>query len=166
MPTLPSDPFPLSYRQGTERTNWQPIEIAPRSRKARDPMFAVIAKDAPLPSNPNILHTTDPYYVFPDNQGGFARWPHSFPPTHWHPMPKFEPESNYRSHLYTSVNLPSVVVYQCLNTKEECGRVYKMENGKWFLSTVYCNNWQPFEVFTKYGGFLCLNEFHRVNQGR
>ena len=64
---------------------WQPIETAP---KDRTPMFAVIAKDVVVSSN-GVPYTTDPYYVWREGDG-FARWPHSFSPTHWHPMPEFE----------------------------------------------------------------------------
>lgn len=51
-------------------------------------MFAVIAKDVVV-SPDGRPYTTDPYYVWREGDG-FARWPHSFPPTHWHPFPKFE----------------------------------------------------------------------------
>ena len=58
---------------------WLPIETAPTNRK----MFAVIANTLTPNGNP---YTTDPYYVWREGDG-FARWPHPFPPTHWHPMP-------------------------------------------------------------------------------
>ena len=67
--------------------NWQPIETAPIHRKPHE-MFAVIAKDVLVTSNGNP-YTTDPYYVW-KGADGFSRWPHDFPPTHWHPMPTFE----------------------------------------------------------------------------
>lgn len=68
--------------------NWLPIETAPKDRKPFE-MFAVIAKDVVVTSN-GVPYTTDPYYVWRNNDGTFARWPHPFPPTHWHPMPTFE----------------------------------------------------------------------------
>jgi hypothetical protein len=67
--------------------NWQPIETAPQERKPFE-MFAVIAKDVVVTSN-GVPYTTDPYYVWRDSDG-FGRWPHPFPPTHWHPMPQFQ----------------------------------------------------------------------------
>jgi hypothetical protein len=69
--------------------NWQPIETAPQGTKPST-MFAVIAKDVVVCSN-GVPYTTDPYYVWRDSDGeGFVRWPHPFPPTHWHPMPEFD----------------------------------------------------------------------------
>jgi hypothetical protein len=65
--------------------NWLPIETAPKIR-IPFPMFAVIAKDV-IVSPSRIPYTTDPYYVWRESNGKFARWPHEFPPTHWHPMP-------------------------------------------------------------------------------
>jgi hypothetical protein len=69
-----------------EQMTWQPIETAPKDR-TQFKMFAVIAKDV-IVSPGGVPYTTDPYYVWRDGDG-FARWPHSFPPTHWHPMPEF-----------------------------------------------------------------------------
>jgi len=66
---------------------WQPIETAPKDRTPFK-MFAVIAKDVVVSPN-GVPYTTDPYYVWRGGEG-FARWPHSFSPTHWHPMPEFE----------------------------------------------------------------------------
>ena len=61
--------------------NWLPINTAPKDR-SKHQMFAVIAKDVVTPSG--RLYTTDPYYVWPDanTTQGYARWPHTFPPTH------------------------------------------------------------------------------------
>jgi hypothetical protein len=67
--------------------NWLPIESHPKGHK----MFAVIGKDVNIkPGKMDGVHyTTDPYYVFWREKEGFVRWPHPFPPTHWHPMPEF-----------------------------------------------------------------------------
>lgn len=65
--------------------NWLPIETAPKDRK----MFAVIAKDVVVTPN-GVPYTTDPYYVWMKSEDTFARWPHPFPLTHWHPMPSFD----------------------------------------------------------------------------
>jgi hypothetical protein len=67
---------------------WQPIETAPTYKKPSK-MFAVIAKDVVVTSN-GAPYTTDAYYVWREINGEFARWPHPFPPTHWHPMPSFD----------------------------------------------------------------------------
>ena len=66
----------------------------------------------------------------------------------------------YQSTLLITENLPSVVMYADTQTKCEVGRVYKTEDGHWYLSTVYLNNRNPIEVFAKYKGFLFLNKLH------
>jgi hypothetical protein len=66
--------------------NWIPIDIAPRSRKPFE-MFVVIAMNVkPLPSS--APYTSDPYCVWREADGSFARWPHPFAPTHWCPLPR------------------------------------------------------------------------------
>lgn len=65
--------------------NWLPIETAPGQCKPSK-MFAVIANTI---TPQGIPYTTDPYYVW-RVVNGFVRWPHPFPPTHWHPMPEFD----------------------------------------------------------------------------
>jgi len=77
--------FYLSLERG-ESMNWQPIETAP-IRSIPNKMFAVIAKTTTPVNDPYI---TDPYYVWREADGSFSRWPHSFMPTHWHPMPQFD----------------------------------------------------------------------------
>jgi hypothetical protein len=66
----------------------------------------------------------------------------------------------YQSPLLITENLPSFVRYADSNTKCEVGTVYKTEDGRWYLSTVYLNNWNPIEVFAKYKGFLFLSRLH------
>ena len=63
---------------------WQPIETAPKNGRA---MFVVQALDVCNSFTGNRPYTTDPYCVWPDDEGDFARWPHPFPPTHWTPLP-------------------------------------------------------------------------------
>ncbi len=65
---------------------WLPIETAPLAT-IPNKMFAVIA-DTITPSG--IPYRSDPYYVWRDKYNNFVRWPHPFPPTHWHPFPEFE----------------------------------------------------------------------------
>lgn len=62
---------------------WRPIFSAPYDETRV--MFVVRAIDAQLPNG--CIYTTDPYCVWRTDDGGFARWPHSFPPTHWLPLP-------------------------------------------------------------------------------
>ena len=55
-------------------------------------------------------------------------------------------------------------MYTDIKTTCEVGRVYKADDGRWYLSTVYLNNWNPIEVFAKYKGFLFLNKLHSDNE--
>ena len=66
----------------------------------------------------------------------------------------------YQSPLLITENLPSIVMYVDSKTKCEVGRVYKSEDDRWYLSSVYLNNWSATEVFAKYKGFLFLNRLH------
>ena len=66
----------------------------------------------------------------------------------------------YQSPLLITENLPSVVMYADSKTKCEVGRVYQAEDGRWYLSSSYLNNWSATEVFAKYKGFLFLNALH------
>ena len=65
-----------------------------------------------------------------------------------------------QSPLLITENLPSLVMYADIKTKCEVGRVYKSEDGRWYLSSVYLNNWSATEVFAKYQGFLFLQKLH------
>jgi hypothetical protein len=60
-------------------SEWQPIETAPKEYTKE--MFVVIAIGAN-----GGKYNTDPYCVWYDD-GDFIRWPHSFKPTHWMPLP-------------------------------------------------------------------------------
>ena len=72
---------------------WQPIETAPT--KGRE-MFVVRGFNVRNGFTGGNPYTTDPWCVWPDENGGFVRWPHHFPPTHWMPLPA--PPSSTRSH--------------------------------------------------------------------
>ena len=67
----------------------------------------------------------------------------------------------YQSPLRIDQCYPSVVTYSDSKTGEYLGKVYKDTEGRWYLRTRYINSDIPFEVFTKYGGFLFLNKLHR-----
>ena len=71
----------------------------------------------------------------------------------------------YQSPLLITENFPSIVTYADSDTKCEVGRVYKSEDGRWYLSSVYLNNWSATEVFAKYKGFLFLNALHSKRNG-
>lgn len=66
----------------------------------------------------------------------------------------------YQSPLLITENLPSLVMYADSKTRCEVGRVYKAEDDRWYLSSVYLHNWNPIEVFAKYKGFLFLQKLH------
>ena len=71
----------------------------------------------------------------------------------------------YQSPLLITENLPSLVMYADSETKCEVGRVYKTEDNRWYLSTIYLNSRSPIEVFAKYKGFLFLNALHSKRNG-
>lgn len=75
---------------------WEPIEnlaaAIPQMQAAAGvtrPMFAVacLVAGARPPAPPPYPIETDPYYVWMNSDGSFARWPHKFPPTHFHRQP-------------------------------------------------------------------------------
>ena len=70
----------------------------------------------------------------------------------------------YQSPLRIDQCYPSVVTYLDSKTGEYVGKVYKDTEGRWYLRTHYINSDIPFEVFTKYGGFVFLNKLHRNYQ--
>ena len=82
---LPMDRIAALLRElAAVPAGWQPIETAPKNGRA---MFVVQALDVCNSFTGNRPYTTDPYCVWPDDEGDFARWPHPFPPTHWMPLP-------------------------------------------------------------------------------
>jgi hypothetical protein len=72
-------------------SQWLPIETAPETRLPWT-MFVVIAFNV-KPRFCSIPYTSDPYCVWREIDGAFARWPHSFEPTHWCPLPDHNPKS-------------------------------------------------------------------------
>ena len=79
-------------------------------------------------------------------------------------MVNYDKPVSYQSPLLITENLPSVVTYADSHTKCEVGRVYKAEDDRWYLSSVYLHNWSATEVFAKYKGFLFLNKLHSENE--
>ena len=67
----------------------------------------------------------------------------------------------YQSPILIDENLPSVVTYKCAVTLEHIGKVYRKDDGSWWLVTRYLNHWTPVEVFSKIEGFLLLNNLHK-----
>jgi hypothetical protein len=62
---------------------WMPIETAPVGRE----MFVARAVNVVHPFAGPHPYTSDPWCVWQDEPGKFARWPHRFPPTHWLALP-------------------------------------------------------------------------------
>ena len=79
----------LGYGEESEAVQWLPINTAPKEHKPYS-MFVVIAMDVIV--GDGIRYTTDPYCVWLMG-GKYMRWPHSFPPTHWRPLPDYNPKS-------------------------------------------------------------------------
>jgi hypothetical protein len=67
----------------------------------------------------------------------------------------------YQSPLLIDENMPSIVTYKCAITGELVGKVYRTENGKWWLATSFLDHWMPVEVFSKIEGFFLLNNLHK-----
>jgi hypothetical protein len=67
----------------------------------------------------------------------------------------------YQSPILIDENLPSLVTYKCALTGHHIGKVYKTEDGRWWLATPYISHWTPIEVFSKIEGFFFLNNLHK-----
>ena len=65
---------------------WLPIETAPTKDEGRG-MFVVRAFNVANGFTGGLPYTSDPWCVWRCLDGGFARWPHNFAPTHWMPLP-------------------------------------------------------------------------------
>ena len=65
-------------------SEWQPIETAPNHGEE---MFVVKAFKVSNGFTGGAEYTSDPWCVWREASGGFARWPHHFKPTHWTPLP-------------------------------------------------------------------------------
>jgi hypothetical protein len=72
----------------------------------------------------------------------------------------------YQSPILIDENFPSVVTYKCARTLQSIGKVYKTEDGRWWLATCYLNHWTPVEVFSKIEGFFFLNNLYKQNNVR
>ena len=72
----------------------------------------------------------------------------------------------YQSPILIDENFPSIVTYKCARTLQSIGKVYKTEDGRWWLATCFLNHWQPVEVFSKIEGFLFLNNLYKQNNVR
>lgn len=64
---------------------YQPIDTLNVSDKK---MFVAIAIDVQFRDG-SFPYTTDPYCVWKEGDK-YVRWPHSFPPTHWLPLPEIK----------------------------------------------------------------------------
>lgn len=69
----------------------------------------------------------------------------------------------YQSPILIDENYPSIVTYKCAKTLQLIGKVYKTQDGKWWLATCFLGHWQPVEVFSKIEGFLFLNNLYKQN---
>ena len=67
----------------------------------------------------------------------------------------------YQSPILIDENLPSLVTYKCALTGHHIGKVYKTQDGRWWLATPYILHWTPIEVFSKIEGFFFLNNLHK-----
>jgi hypothetical protein len=80
----------LVFRDGLETALrlampvWRDIADAPKDGTT---MFVVRGFNITNENGHARNYTTDPYCVWPGSDGGWMRWPHSFPPTHYMPLP-------------------------------------------------------------------------------
>lgn len=70
----------------------------------------------------------------------------------------------YQSPILIDENYPTIVTYKCAVTKHSIGKVYRTEDGRWWLATCFWNHWTPVEVFSKIEGFLLLNQLYKINK--
>jgi len=68
---------------------------------------------------------------------------------------------DYQSPLLIDENLPSIVTYKCAATGEYVGKVYRTEDQRWWLATIFFAHGTPIEVFSKIEGFLLLHNLHK-----
>jgi len=71
-------------------------------------------------------------------------------------------KAEYQSPLLVDKCYPSVVTYKCGLTREYVGKVYRSDDGRWWLTTIFYNR-IPVEVFNKIEGFFLLNTLHKQN---
>lgn len=64
---------------------WLLIEDAPDGSTKE--MFLVRAFNVMNGFTGGEYYTSDPWCVWREKDGSFARWPHHFPPTHWCRLP-------------------------------------------------------------------------------
>ena len=74
---------------------------------------------------------------------------------------EYEAKVEYQSPILIDENFPSIVTYKCAKTLQLIGKVYKTEDGRWWLATCFLSHWTPVEVFSKIEGFLFLNSLHK-----
>ena len=71
------------------KTNWKPIEQSLQYKGSKK-MFVVIAINVSNGFTGGKPYTTDPYCVWYEKDGSFARWPHNFNPTHCYFLPEIK----------------------------------------------------------------------------
>jgi hypothetical protein len=63
-----------------DEARWQPIESAPRD--GTPILLCANVRDDGTPYQSDVYHGWRDRFV----SGGWRRWPHTFPPTHWQPF--------------------------------------------------------------------------------
>jgi hypothetical protein len=69
----------------------------------------------------------------------------------------------YQSPLLVDECYPTAVTYKCAVTRKYVGKVYRSDDGRWWLTSVFFANGVPVEVFSKIEGFFLLNNLHKQN---
>lgn len=71
-----------------EKPSWKPISQLPKKYFTTKKMFVVKAIDVYIGEEVDWKYTSDPYCVWREPSGRFARWPHPFQPTHFMELPE------------------------------------------------------------------------------
>ena len=83
---------------------WRPIASAPTTGRK---MFVVRAFD--VTTHSGMPYTSDPWCVWREEDGKFARWPHAFAPTQWLPLPENEQQERLDSSAEASLMVQQLV---------------------------------------------------------
>jgi hypothetical protein len=75
---------PLSVPVPAQPQGWKSIDTAPKDGTRE--MFVVKAFGVSNGFTGGKPYTSDPWCVWRESDGSFARWPHHFAPTHWQPL--------------------------------------------------------------------------------
>lgn len=68
----------------------------------------------------------------------------------------------YQSPLWIVSESKTEITYAAEYQGTPIAKIYLKDN-EWYLATAYLRHWQPFQVFSKYEGYLLLLNLHKNN---